>query len=54
MGLPSERWGFSYFHNPYAVTNWHVACAGGASVIRVNLHSGGTEVIELDPESMGI
>lgn len=34
----------------YAVTNWHVACKKGCSVIRVNLMGGGTEVIDLGPE----
>jgi hypothetical protein len=34
----------------YAITNWHVACDGGASVIRVNLSRGDTEVFEFEPD----
>jgi len=34
----------------YAVTNWHVACEEGASVIRLNTKDGGTDVVELGPE----
>ena len=34
----------------FAVTNWHVACQGGASVIRLNKVEGGTDIIELGPE----
>jgi hypothetical protein len=34
----------------YGVTNWHVACDGGCSVIRLNRQDGGVEVIELGPE----
>lgn len=33
----------------YAITNWHVACGGGASVIRLNTTDGGTDIIEFDP-----
>lgn len=33
----------------YAVTNWHVACKGGASVIRLNKRDGGIHVVEKDP-----
>lgn len=33
----------------YFVTNWHVACSGGASVVRVNKHGGGCDVFEYDP-----
>lgn len=33
----------------YAVTNRHVACEGGASIIRLNTHDGGSRFIELDP-----
>ena len=33
----------------YAVTNWHVAVDGGASVIRVNTNDGGMDIFELDP-----
>ncbi|MGE0751074.1 MAG: serine protease [Variibacter sp.] len=34
----------------YAVTNWHVACKNGCSVIRLNTQDGGTDIIELGPE----
>jgi hypothetical protein len=34
----------------YGVTNWHVACRDGFSVIRLNTHGGGTDVIEFGPE----
>jgi hypothetical protein len=33
----------------YAVTNWHVAVRGGASVIRVNKIGGGVDILEFDP-----
>ena len=49
VAVPSEKWGRDYFH-VHGVTNWHVACDGGASVLRVNLRQGGTEVIEHGPE----
>jgi hypothetical protein len=41
--VPSRR----YF---YAVTNWHVACEDGASVIRLNTKGGGTDIFEFGPE----
>ena len=34
----------------YGVTNWHVACSGGYSTIRLNTKDGGTDIIELGPE----
>ena len=34
----------------FAVTNWHVACQEGASIIRLNTATGGTDVVELGPE----
>jgi hypothetical protein len=34
----------------YGVTNWHVACRDGFSVIRLNTHDGGTDVVEFGPE----
>jgi hypothetical protein len=34
---------------PYAVTNWHVAVRGGASVIRVNKIGGGVDIFEFEP-----
>jgi len=33
----------------FAVTNWHVAVSGGASVVRVNKLGGGVDIFELDP-----
>lgn len=33
----------------YAVTNWHVACRDGCSVIRLNTIDGGTEILDFDP-----
>jgi hypothetical protein len=34
----------------YGVTNWHVACDGPWSTIRLNAKDGGTDIIELGPE----
>ena len=34
----------------YAVTNWHVACQSGSSVIRMKDGSGNTHIIELEPD----
>lgn len=34
----------------YAVTNWHVACKSGYSIIRLNTLDGGTDIINLGPE----
>lgn len=34
----------------YAVTNWHVACDAGFSIIRLNTTDGGVDVISLGPE----
>ncbi len=36
-------------HCIYAVSNWHVACTGGASVIRYTDIAGHTRIIEKDP-----
>lgn len=33
----------------YAVSNWHVAVQGGASVIRVNTLNSGTDIFEFEP-----
>ena len=33
----------------YVVTNWHVACRLGASIIRVNTLDGGIDIMEFDP-----
>jgi hypothetical protein len=45
FGIPlvNDRWML------YAVTNWHVAVQGGASVMRVNCQDGTSDVFELDP-----
>ncbi len=40
----------SHGNHFYGVTNWHVACSRGFSVIRLNTKDGGTDVIELGPE----
>lgn len=37
-----------YYH-VHGVTNWHVACQQGASVIRTNLKDGSPDVYEFDP-----
>jgi hypothetical protein len=34
----------------YAVTNWHVAVRDAASVLRINCHDGGTDILEAGPE----
>ncbi len=34
----------------YAVTNWHVAVQGGASVLRINRHDGGADIFDMGPE----
>lgn len=34
----------------YAVTNWHVACRDGSSVLRVNTKSGGADIFSFDPD----
>lgn len=34
----------------YGVTNWHVACRDGYSVIRMNTTDGGVDVFEFGPE----
>src|SRR5487761_1303474 len=51
------RYGHPFFDDPnkpapsvYGVTNWHVACASGLSVIRLNKKDGGTDIIEFGPE----
>jgi hypothetical protein len=33
----------------YAISNWHVAVQGGASIIRFNTEDGGTRYLEYDP-----
>lgn len=46
-----------WFGNPrppgpcfYGVTNWHVACRAGCSVVRLNARGSGTDIIEFGPE----
>jgi hypothetical protein len=34
----------------YGVTNWHVACDGGHSVIRLNTNDGKTDIIDFGPD----
>ena len=46
VSVPSRFPGCAWI---YVVTNWHVACQSGASVIRINTHDGGTDVIPLEP-----
>jgi hypothetical protein len=47
VGLRSEISGRYY---QYAVTNWHVACRDGASIIRVNNVDGSTDTFSAGPE----
>ncbi len=46
--VPSEQ--HSDHQHLYAVTNWHVACNGGASVIRINTPDGEPKIIDKAPE----
>jgi hypothetical protein len=49
VAVPSKRWPTEYFHI-HGVTNWHVACDSGASIIRVNRNdSGAPELLHYDP-----
>jgi hypothetical protein len=34
----------------YAVTNWHVAVGGGASVVRINCYEGAPDIFEFGPD----
>jgi len=47
VSLPTPWPGHSH---DYAITNWHVAIQGGASVIRLNTMDGQTEILEFGPE----
>lgn len=47
VGYPSNISGKIFI---YAVSNWHVAVSGGASCLRVNMHDGGTDILEYGPE----
>ena len=46
----SEPEGRQIRHTYYGVTNWHVACGGGASVVRLNTTDGGTDVLDFNPD----
>jgi hypothetical protein len=47
VSVPSRvKQGLDYY---YAVTNAHVACRDGCSVIRFNTRDGGTDILEFDP-----
>jgi hypothetical protein len=47
VGRKTGRRDLSHF--TYAVTNWHVACRDGLSVMRVNDSFGSVRILELDP-----
>ncbi len=42
VAVPSELGDYVF---PYAVTNWHVAVSGGASVVRVNKKGGVVDIV---------
>jgi hypothetical protein len=46
----AETEGAQIRHTYYGVTNWHVACAGGAAVVRLNTPNGGTDVLDFNPD----
>lgn len=48
--VPSERHGKYGRGYIYAVTNWHVACQSGSSVIRLNTKSGKPDILEYGPD----
>jgi hypothetical protein len=48
VSYPSEQ--HSSVLHTYAVSNWHVVCKDGFSVIRLNTISGGIDIIPLGPE----
>lgn len=49
IGRRTKGWPDKY-HHMFAVTNWHVACRDGFSVIRLNTTDGKTEILDLGPE----
>ncbi len=55
-GINPRGTGFLVAHETYqspqifAVTNWHVAVSGGASVIRINRNDGGVDIFEFGPD----
>src|SRR5690349_16217809 len=49
VAMPSERWPDRIEYR-YVVTNWHVACQKGSSVIRINTLDGGTDILPYGPE----
>jgi hypothetical protein len=48
VGVPSER--FPNEVHLYAITNWHVACDGGDSVLRLMTLDGKPEIFDFGPE----
>lgn len=48
VGVPSELHPDQYF--TYGVTNWHVACSEGCSVVRVFTKDGRTAILNFGPE----
>jgi hypothetical protein len=49
VGMPSEKFPNNVVH-VYAVTNWHVACDGGHSVLRRMTSDGRAEVFDFGPD----
>jgi hypothetical protein len=47
VGYVPRNW-IVHFPHVYAVTNYHVAVAGGCPVVRINTHDGKTDIFELD------
>jgi hypothetical protein len=47
-GPPGQFSGQSKYY--YGVTNWHVACADGFSVVRLNTKDGTTDIVEFGPD----
>ena len=47
IGVPSRIPGWAH---SYVVTNHHVACTGGASVVRLNTKNGGADVFAFEPD----
>jgi hypothetical protein len=46
VGRQKEKRGATHY---YAVTNWHLACEDGSSILRINTRAGGVRFIETDP-----
>lgn len=47
IGIPAQPFPEASFI--YVVTNWHVACQSGNSVIRINTSDGKTHIVDKDP-----